>query len=450
MASIVRDPGGRRRILLFDRQKKRRTIHLGKVPQRDAETIRLRIEAILAAQLSGRALDHETAFWVGNLSGSLAEKLARAGLVQALEVPRLLTLGELLDNYFAKRGDVKPSTLLNWQHTRRCLLAFFGDERPLGSITPGDARDFERWLRTAEARENRYAENPADSGLAPNTARKRISNAKQFFQDAVNRELIARNPFAGLKGTVGSNRKRDHFVPRADAEAILAACPDAQWRLMFALARFGGLRVPSELLALRWAEVDWERGRLLVRSPKTEHHEGKGSRWVPIFPELKPYLEAAWDAAEPGADFVITRYRDPGDNLRTQLARIIRRAGRTPWPKLWQNLRATRATELAAEHPAHVAAAWLGHSTTIATRHYWQVTEADFERATRGAGSHTKKLAQNPAQQATETGGNDPQREKSAHEKTPVLQGFSAGCDELHTCGVGDTRLELVTPSLSS
>lgn len=86
MASIVRDPGGRRRILLFDRQKKRRTIHLGKVPQRDAETIRLRIEAILAAQLSGRALDHETAFWVGNLSGSLAEKLARAGLVDRKSV----------------------------------------------------------------------------------------------------------------------------------------------------------------------------------------------------------------------------------------------------------------------------------------------------------------------------------------------------------------------------
>lgn len=44
-------------------------------------------------------------------------------------------------------------------------------------------------------------------------------------------------------------------------------------------------------------------------------------------------------------------------NLRTQLQRILKRAGLTAWPKLWQNLRATRATELADRYPAHVAAA---------------------------------------------------------------------------------------------
>ncbi len=68
-------------------------------------------------------------------------------------------------------------------------------------------------------------------------------------------------------------------------------------------------------------------------------------------------------------------------NLRTQLTRIIENAGLEPWPKLWQNMRASRATELAAEYPAHVAAAWLGHSTAVADRHYWRVTDADFERA---------------------------------------------------------------------
>ena len=32
-------------------------------------------------------------------------------------------------------------------------------------------------------------------------------------------------------------------------------------------------------------------------------------------------------------------------------------------------------------HPAHVAAEWLGHSTLVAQKHYWQVTDDDFERA---------------------------------------------------------------------
>ena len=57
------------------------------------------------------------------------------------------------------------------------------------------------------------------------------------------------------------------------------------------------------------------------------------------------------------------------------------KAGLKPWPKLFQNLRATRATELAAEFPAHVAAEWLGQSTMVAQNHCWRVTDADFEKA---------------------------------------------------------------------
>ena len=52
-----------------------------------------------------------------------------------------------------------------------------------------------------------------------------------------------------------------------------------------------------------------------MHSSKTEHHEGKASRVIPIFPELRPHLEAAWEQAEPGTEYVITRYRDAGQNL---------------------------------------------------------------------------------------------------------------------------------------
>ena len=59
---------------------------------------------------------------------------------------------------------------------------------------------------------------------------------------------------------------------------------------------------------------------------------------MPIFPELRPYLEEVFDHAEPGSEYVITRYRKSNVNLRTQLLKIIGRAGLVPWPKLWQNL----------------------------------------------------------------------------------------------------------------
>lgn len=66
---------------------------------------------------------------------------------------------------------------------------------------------------------------------------------------------------------------------------------------------------------------------------------------------------AVFDGAEPETGHLLNRFRDANANLRTQLERIIGKAGLSPWPKLFQNLRASRATELAAEFSAHVAVA---------------------------------------------------------------------------------------------
>jgi hypothetical protein len=67
------------------------------------------------------------------------------------------------------------------------------------------------------------------------------------------------------------------------------------------------------------------------------------------------------------------------------LERINRKAGLTPWPKLFQNLRSTRETELAEEFPIHVVCDWIGNTEAVATKHYLQTTEAHFDRATQKA-----------------------------------------------------------------
>ena len=91
---------------------------------------------------------------------------------------------------------------------------------------------------------------------------------------------------------------------------------------------------------------------------------------------------AARDAAKPGAEYVITRYRGSNSNLRAQMMKIIRRAGLQPWPKLFHNLRATRQTVLEEEFPSHVVCAWIGNSQAIARKNYLQVTDDQFSRAT--------------------------------------------------------------------
>jgi len=382
-----------------------------------AAAVKLRIELLVAAKINGTAPDVDTSQWVASIGDDLHAKLAERGLVSPRTAVEETKLGSFLDGYIAKQSDKKRSTIVCLTQCRNDLVEFFGADRPLAKITEGDAEDWRHFLRTRPARPGRQKSSTTRASkasyrdrnkpkqppkrLQENTIRRRCGRARQLFQAAVRHRLISRNPFAELRGvSVLANRSRDYFVTRDEADKVLAACPDSQWKLVFALSRYGGLRCPSEHLGLRWGDINWETNRIVVRSPKTEHHEGKDERVIPLFPELRPYLQAVLN--ELLADFdpkerrlseqpVITRYRDRNSNLRTQLQRIIRKAGLTPWPKLFQNLRSTRETELAEEYPMHVVCYWIGNSQAVAKRHYLQTTEEHFAKA-----------AQNPAQHTTQ------------------------------------------------
>ena len=333
---------------------------------------------------------NETARWVGELSDKLADRLAAVGLI----APRgRATLQQFLDGYINDRADVKPATRTVWRHTRRNLVESFGPKKSLRDITQGDA---DGWLQHL-----------IREGLSENTVRRRCGIAKQFLWAAVRKKLVCDNPFAHLKSAV---------------------------------SRFGGLRCPSEHLALRWRDVDWERGRVRVTSPKTEHHPEGASREIPLFPELRNPLEELWHTAPPGKMHVVSRYRDGGVNLRTQFLRILDRAGVPPWPKLFQNMRASRLTELLAKHPAHTVAKWMGHSIRVALRHYAQTTDADFERALQDTG----EAAQNPAQYSHGTG----RTGRQAQKKTPTFAEKYGGLRHCTSVQVGGARLELATSTV--
>jgi integrase len=252
------------------------------------------------------------------------------------------------------------------------LVKYFGADRRIDNITVGEAKDWRIWLL---------------DHLAEETTNRTCAYAIQFFNDAVDRELISKNPFAKLSAQPKGNPDRYYFLKPADAEKVLAACPTNEWKLIFALCRWGGLRCPSELVRLRWCDVNFETGRMNVHNQKTKRHK-KLTRQVPIFVELRPCLEKM-RAMNPDDFWVVPKVRNPNANLRSQLERFIKRAGLKPWEKLFQNLRSTRETELYEIYPSHVVCDWLGNSKRVADRHYNQITEDHFKRANGGGESAT-------------------------------------------------------------
>jgi len=343
-----------------DKNGIRRSLRLGRIPKHALESTRLRVKSLVAATIIGAPIDGETARWVQGVGDGLASKLAGFGLIPPRSLRTVTPLAELLDRYFESRSDVKPGTRLNWRTARNRLVKFFGADRSLDSIKPSDAADCAAWLKS------KYA-------LA--TAGRSIKLARQFLSYAIDAGLLERNPFAKIKAPGQVNRKRLFEVTHEMTASVIDACPNAEWRLIVALSRYGGLRCPSEHLVLTWADLDWERGGFLVRSPKKQDDQ----RWVPLFPELRPFLEASFELAAPGTVHVINRATNA--NLRTQFTRIIIRAGLRPWPRLFHNLRASRQTELAATYPLADVCDWLGNSPIIAAGHYLKPSEATFQNA---------------------------------------------------------------------
>lgn len=414
MASISREPNGRWVAQFVDRTGRRRSIRLGRLTEREAANFRDGVDNLLAARRNGSLLDRATARWAADLPDGLANKLAKYDLVEPRQqqgqgAVEKTTVERFIDGYISGRANLKPNTRRNYDQTRRYLVQHFGGDRELASITPGDA--------------DQWREEMLKAGLSQATVNREAKRVRQFFRAAVRHKLIAENPFSEVKGGGQENRSRQRFIDRETAKKVLDACPSLQWRLMFCLARFGGIRVPSEL-GLKWADIDWAGGKVLVHSPKTEAHPNGGSRQVPLFPELREVLSEAFD---PEAVYVIEdKYRSANQNLRTGLMRIIERASLTPWPKLWANLRASRATELTQQFPAHVAASWLGHSTQVAAKHYWQVTEEDFARAAGNAEPDAGAL-QNRVQQGLAGPCDDSQTKR----QEPV---FAGSCDDSRYC----------------
>ena len=350
--------------------RKRQTLRLGKVTKRVADEITRHIERIITNREAGMPMEEQSEAWLARLPDALRRRLVELKVIEDTGRRTHGTLSAFIGEYLVTRTDLSPGSIDNLRVARLWLEKRFGPDRDMDSITPGDADAYRTWLGS-------------EGNQAENTVRRLCGRAKQFFRAALRRRLIRENPFADMKKLIvgASPDHRITFIDHATTENVLAACPNDEWRLIFALARYGGLRTPSELVHLKWQDIDWSAGRFTVTCIKTKHHEGRETRVTPLFPELRPYLEK-WRTQVPAdAKWVIHCSRSSRVNLRTQLLRILKKAKVKPWPKLFQNLRSSRETELLKQFPVHVVCAWLGNTPKIAMKHYLQVTEEDYKKA---------------------------------------------------------------------
>ena len=382
MASIATDPRGNRRILFtHPHDRRRKTLRLGRCPKRDAEAVAGHVESLIGTLRRGRPPAGDALDWLASLPCDFLARVAAVGLCEPPadgdDAPA--TLAGVLDAVLdAKAVELKPSSVRRMRQARDRLCRHLGGDRDPATITPDDAA---AWRAAMLA-----------GGLGRATVRSDAAFAKTLWNAAEARGLVPRvapppghkggGPFALLDAGT-TERQAFRYVTPAEAAAVVAELPDARWRLLFGLAYYAGLRCPSETHGLTWADVDWHRGRLDVRSPKTERHRGHERRAVPIDPLLMPLLRDAFDLAEPGETRAVSLAASHTRGTYEAVGRAVRRAGVEPWDALWLTLRASAEIRwIDAGHPSSHVARWMGHGVTVAERHYRRAVPDDsFARA---------------------------------------------------------------------
>jgi integrase len=374
VSSIHQRPNGHHWIF-YSYNKKKHTWRLGRTEAEDAEDMQRRLDRLIGFRNLGAHPDPETVAWLMRMGERLHAALVTAGLAEGRGPT---TLGELLEAHERRliARSRKPSTLKNNRVLYKNLTDHLLASRLLRSITLDDADHFRLML---------LARGGKDGGpLALATVNNRCRRARGVFKLAADRHWIATNPFREIATGSERNADRDHYVPPEIFGRIIDTSADHELRLLLGLVRYCGLRCPSEIHPLTWNAINWDAGVLIVQSPKTEAHDGKDRREVPIFAPVKPLLLAAWEAAPKLTELMFPRHQTTGQSITSRLESLCRKAGEPLWPKPFVNLRASGEHDaLEAGHNINRVAAWWGHSAEIALKHYNRVAK---DRETRKAG----------------------------------------------------------------
>ena len=285
-----------------------------------------------------------------------------------------LTVGDYLERWLKDaEGTVRRSTFEGYEYAVRPHIVPALGRIKLKDLTPAHLRSFYR--------------DRLDSGRAPSTVHKLHVVLHKALKAAVADGLIPRNAAAGLKLP---RITREEIDPLTEEEArrLLETASGDRLEALYVLALNTGMR-QGELLALKWDDVDLERGVLRVRrtlthvdkafvlgEPKTKNSRRTIRLTTSAVTALRAHLSRQLEEMErmgslyrPGGLIFATESGtliNPSNLRNRSFKPLLKRAGLPP--ARFHDLRHTCATLLLGRDVnAKVVSEMLGHSSISIT-----------------------------------------------------------------------------------
>jgi integrase len=360
MATLITKPGTTPGYMIqwYD-GKKRHTLYLGgkRYNSKTAERVKDVIETLVYCRYNNiTVLDKATTAWIQNAHESIRCKLAQAGLIT---LPKNYTCQQLWTAFFKDKTDAKASTTTLYQACEKKFFLVFKPNELLEAVT------HDRLVLWKTNLLKKYSE----ASVATY-----IKLLKAVFNWAIAAKWITESPAARIPTGSFINRENDRFITLNEYQCLLDHCPSPEWRRIIALARMGGLRCPSELTPLKWSDIDWDKNRFYVTSPKTARHKGKEQRTVPLFSPLRQELEKCENKEGNVIPSVPL-------SLYGSFQRIAVAAGIGEIDRPFDNMRMSRSNEVLAQWGPIKESLWIGHSQKTMQMHYLLLVDNDYSEA---------------------------------------------------------------------
>lgn len=325
--------------------------------------------------------------------------------VHGAETPSVQDVADSLRELLELRGRRK-SYRENCEYMQRVHISPFMGERKITDVQRGDIEALTRAL--------------LKRGLAPKSVRNILGFLHGVFEHAIDERLIRENP---VRRAEKPGRKRKganpdlQFLSVSELEAVIRAIPDEEvirkpaptrkgrrgpapppspdvlgpvLRVVILAAAMTGLR-QSELLGLRWRDIDWQTQRIRARNAyvRGEHSSyGKSElstrRSVPLATRLAGELDG-WSKRTPynSEDDLVFAHPRKGTPLDgSKVTKRFKQAcvDANVKPIRFHDLRHTFATRLAASGvPMRTLQEFLGHADSKTTQIYAHYAPSEHE-----------------------------------------------------------------------
>ena len=283
----------------------------------------------------------------------IAQKVLSLRMTQVLEnryFPPNRQVGRMPFNEFVQMYLERVVSLMKSIRTERNRVKRWVKDlgmRPIGRITRAE---IESWRREKMSR------------CKPATINRDLSRLRHMLNIAVEWELLEESPMQGMK-FLRENNARTRYLSVGECHRLIDSCMAPHIRAIVTVALHTGMRL-GEILNLRWQDLDFSSGFILVRDSKNGQ-----ARQVPMDSMISTVLRS-WPRLS-DQDIVFTSVMTGGRivDIRAGFLNSCKRAGITGLH--FHDLRHTFASQFVmAGGDLYILKEILGHKSITMTQRY--------------------------------------------------------------------------------